>query len=97
MMCTIGLFSAMMLLFYAGYVTGKELERDKFEKRVKRGFVEVGNMIYFCAAPNLAIITHVRDATSEEVESAKRNTRKEESNENSLRDQAGSNLDCTRV
>lgn len=97
MTCTIGLFSAMMLLFYAGYVTGKEIERNRFEKRVKRGFVEAGNMIYFCAAPNLAIITHVRDATSEEVESAKRKTRKEESNENPLRDQTGSNLDCTRI
>ena len=81
-MCAIRLFSVMLILFYAGYVAGKEIERDRFEKKVKRGFVEVGNMICFCTAPNIAIITHVRDATPEEVEAKKRKIRKEESNEN---------------
>lgn len=68
MTCTIGFFSAMMLLFYAGYVTGKEIERRRFEKEIKRGFTIVGNKLYFCDAPFVAGTMHVRNATQEEID-----------------------------
>ena len=68
MMYTIGFFSAMMFLFYAGYMTGKEIERSRFEKRIKRGFLTLGDKLYFCNAPYVAAITHIRDATQEEID-----------------------------
>lgn len=68
MMCAIGLFSAMMLLFYAGYVAGKEIERSRFEKEIKRGFTIVENKLYFCHAPYIAATVHVRNATQEEID-----------------------------
>lgn len=68
MMCAMGLFSVMLILFYAGYITGKKVERIRFEKRIKRGFLTLGDKLYFCNAPYVAAITHIRDATQEEID-----------------------------
>lgn len=81
-MCVIGLFSVMLMLFYAGYVTGKTHECERFEKRIKHGIMEVGGMVYFCTAPYMTVTTRVRNATPEEVESVKHKDGKEGNNEN---------------
>ena len=67
-MQTLGVLSAILLLFYAGYVTGKEIEHDRMEKRIKRGIFTMGNKLYFCTTPWIVATTHVRNATQEEVE-----------------------------
>lgn len=67
-MQTMGVLSAILLLFYAGYVTGKEIEHDRMEKRIKRGIFTMGNKLYFCTTPWIVATTHVRNATQEEVE-----------------------------
>lgn len=64
-----GMLSAILLLFYAGYMTGKEIEHDRMEKRIKRGFIAVGNRLYFCVSPLIGIDAHMQNATQEEVES----------------------------
>lgn len=66
-MQTIGVLSAILLLFYAGYVTGKEIEHDRMEKRIKRGFIAIGNRLYFCFSQSIAIDAHIRNAAQEEV------------------------------
>ena len=67
-MQTMGVLSAILLLFYAGYVTGKEIEHDRMEKRIKRGIFTMGHKLYFCTTPWIVATTHVRNATQEEVE-----------------------------
>lgn len=66
-MQTIGVLSAILLLFYAGYVTGKEIEHDRMEKRIKRGFIAIDNRLYFCFSQSIAIDAHIRNAAQEEV------------------------------
>lgn len=67
-MQTMEVLSAILLLFYAGYVTGKEIERSRFEKKIKRGIFTMGNKLYFCTTPWIVATTHVRNATQEERE-----------------------------
>lgn len=67
-MQTMEVLSAILLLFYAGYVTGKEIEHDRMEKRIKRGFIAIGNRLYFCFSQSIAIDAHIRNATQEERE-----------------------------
>lgn len=66
-MQTMGVLIAILLLFYAGYVTGKEIEHDRMEKRIKRGFIAIGNRLYFCFSQSIAIDAHIRNAAQEEV------------------------------
>jgi hypothetical protein len=67
-MQTMEVLIAILLLFYAGYVTGKEIEHDRMEKRIKRGFIAIGNSLYFCFSQSIAIDAHIRNAAQEEVE-----------------------------
>lgn len=64
----IGLFNAILILFCAGYVTGKEIERKRLEKEIKRGITIVENKLYFCHAPYIAATVHVRNATKDEID-----------------------------
>lgn len=66
-MRTMEVLIAILLLFYAGYVTGKEIEHDRMEKRIKRGFIAIGNSLYFCFSQSIAIDAHIRNAAQEEV------------------------------
>ena len=66
-MQTMGVLSAILLLFYVGYMTGKEIERSRFEKKIKRGFIAIGNRLYFCFSQSIAIDAHIRNAAQEEV------------------------------
>ena len=49
-------------------MTGKETEQDRMEKRIKRGFITIGNRLYFCFSQSISIDAHIRNAAQEEVE-----------------------------
>lgn len=49
-------------------MTGKEIERSRFEKEIKRGFTIVGNKLYFFDSPCIAATVQVRNATQEEID-----------------------------